>query len=269
MKRVLWAQMRRGEIAEARDKDAVVVLPVGSIEQHGAHLPVGTDSLRVDAIAVRAAEMIDEFPVLVAPLFNYGISPYHMVFPGTITLSVETLCRAVQEICRCIWQHGFRHILILNGHGGNSGSLENAVIQLSAENIIVGWGKASQASREDLQDIFKGEIKRIVHAGEGETSEILYLHPESVDMSLAVKDQSLRMPRDCAHDLGVWFSFAWISGPDDTGLYGDPTLASAETGKKLLEIQAGKVAKFIRAFKAAPVPENWRKGVPSVPVPSK
>ena len=84
-KKIFWQEMRRTEFEEAAAAGAVVVIPMGSTEQHGLHLPVNTDLNCAQSIAVRAAQMVDEFPVIVAPPIWSGLSPHHMPFPGTIT----------------------------------------------------------------------------------------------------------------------------------------------------------------------------------------
>lgn len=98
---------------------AVVVLPVGACEQHGPHLPVGTDFLLAERIAVVAAERIEEFPVLVAPTIAAGSSEHHVPFGGTISVSSETLQRYLAECCDSLVRSGFRRLFLLNAHGGN------------------------------------------------------------------------------------------------------------------------------------------------------
>ena len=99
--------------------DAVVVLPVGACEQHGPHLPVGTDFLLAERIAVAAAERIEAFPVLVAPAVAAGSSAHHVAFGGTISVSSETLQRYLAECGDSLVRSGFRRLFLLNGHGGN------------------------------------------------------------------------------------------------------------------------------------------------------
>ena len=95
MEKYEWQQMRRDEIAEMRDHDAVVILPIGSIEQHGPHLPVNTDIFMAQTVALAAAQALSpDVPVLVAPPLWTGVSPHHMHFTGTLTLSVDTFSRS-------------------------------------------------------------------------------------------------------------------------------------------------------------------------------
>jgi creatinine amidohydrolase/Fe(II)-dependent formamide hydrolase-like protein len=110
--------MRRGEIAEAAREGAVVIVPMGAIEQHGPHLPLNTDIYDALAIAQRAAELVEEFPVLVAPPIWWGLSNEHMDLPGTINVRLETLTAVVSDVCHSIHAHGFDKIVLLSGHGG-------------------------------------------------------------------------------------------------------------------------------------------------------
>src|SRR5262245_30841890 len=112
--------------ARALAPEALVVLPVGAIEQHGPHLPVGTDYFVVEHIARAAAmSLADRVPILVAPALPFGSSHHHLPFGGTLSLSTETYYRALRDLAESLIASGFRRIFILNGHGGN-----NELIQL-------------------------------------------------------------------------------------------------------------------------------------------
>jgi creatinine amidohydrolase len=250
MRTVLWQHLRREEIEQARDAGAVVVLPVGSIEQHGPHLPVDTDILCAYSVAVRAAESIKEFPVLVAPPLAYGLSPHHMAFPASITLSLDIFTSVVKEICRCLWVHGFRHILILNGHGGNVGALTGAVVDLCAEGIIVGSAPYWELGGKEMMALLEGERKEMGHACETETSLVLHLRPDSVAIKNARKDDAL-VGRGVPGVDAVFFAAVFPKG--SSGTMGDPTLATAEKGNRLLEVAAAKTADFLRKYRAKPV----------------
>ena len=107
MEKYVWQHMRRDEIAEMRDHGAVVIVPVGSIEQHGAHLPVDVDIFMAQTVALAAAQALaPDVPVLVAPPVWTGVSPHHMHFTGTLTLSVDTFTQVLRDIVTCMWRHG-------------------------------------------------------------------------------------------------------------------------------------------------------------------
>src|SRR5436190_17297377 len=158
---LLWAELRRDEIAAARDARAVVVVPIGAIEQHGPHLPVNTDISAAWAIAIRLSVACEDPPVLVAPAVPWGVSHYHMVFPGTLTLTVESLSELLLDLCRSIAHNGFRRIVLLNGHGGNAATIETVSTRASAEGLavlpITYWNVVPEAMRE-LSEVDGGHI---------------------------------------------------------------------------------------------------------------
>src|SRR5439155_3312950 len=123
LRTVYWQKLRRPEIAAARDAGAVVLLPVGSTEQHGAHLAVDMDAMGATAVSARAAEQVTEFPVLVAPTVWSGYSPHHMENPGTITLPFDTFAAVLTDVVDSIMRPGFRHVFLINAPGGNIGHL--------------------------------------------------------------------------------------------------------------------------------------------------
>ena len=252
MERYVWQHMRREEIAEMRDHGAVVILPVGSIEQHGRHLPVDTDIFIAEAVALSAAQtLLQEIPVLVAPPIWTGVSPHHMHFTGTLTLSVDTFSQVIREVVTCMWQHGFRHILVLNGHGGNDQTLKSTTLKLGAEGIEIAAATYWDLAAAELAEMVEGERKKVGHACEIETSIMLYLRQEHVDMSTAVKDLGVpptRMP------TGGPVYFWPVFDPGTTGVSGDPTLATAEKGKAFLDVITKNLADFIRTYHKAQVP---------------
>ena len=252
MERYVWQHMRREEIAEMRDHGAVVILPVGSIEQHGRHLPVDTDIFIAEAVALSAAQtLLQEIPVLVAPPIWTGVSPHHMHFTGTLTLSVDTFSQVIREVVTCMWQHGFRHILVLNGHGGNDQTLKSTTLKLGAEGIEIAAATYWDLAAAELAAMVEGDRKKVGHACEIETSIMLYLRQEHVDMNTAVKDLSVpptRMP------TGGPVYFWPVFDPGTTGVSGDPTLATAEKGKAFLEVITQNLADFIRTYHKAQIP---------------
>ncbi len=251
MEKYVWQQMRRDEIAEMRDHDAVVILPVGSIEQHGRHLPVDTDIHMAQTVALGAAQALaGEVPVLVAPPVWSGVSPHHMHFTGTLTLSVDTFSQVLKEIVTCMWQHGFRHILLLNGHGGNDQTMKATALKLGAEGIEVGAVTYWDLAAAEIAALVDGERKSVGHACEVETSLMLYLRQELVDMDTAVTD--LKVPPTRLPTGGpVYF---WpVFDPGTTGVAGDPSHASAEKGKAILEAVVQNLAAFVRRFHKTPI----------------
>ena len=135
--KILWQELKRTEFEEASKANAIVVIPVASIEQHGNHLPVNTDSCDCYAIAQRAAQAIEQFPVLVLPLIWTGFSPYHMPYAGTITIKYQTLLQLLTEVAASVHAHGFKKIFFLNGHGGNGSIIAAIRSKLACEDQIL------------------------------------------------------------------------------------------------------------------------------------
>ena len=228
MKKILWQEMRRTEIEEAAKVDAVVIIPVGSTEQHGDHLPVNTDMNCCYAVAQRAAQSIDEFSVLVLPPIWMGFSPHHMAYPGSITLKYHTFVEVLTQVVASVHAHGFKKILILNGHGGNRSIVDSLRLKLTYEDGIplvayTYWEMPSVP--EEMKRISQTDEGSIGHAGEMETSLQLYLQPELVDIGSA------------AQIPGIW---------------GDPTSGSREKGEQIVNAAVNALVKILRDYHGAP-----------------
>ncbi len=221
MKKILWQEMRRTEIEEAAKADAVVIIPVGSIEQHGNHLPVNTDINCCFSVAKSAAEIIDDFPVLVAPSILEGFSPHHMKYPGTISFKLHTYIDVLTDVATSIAAHGFKKIVFLNGHGGNVGVISSMRRKLMEDNgpSCVGYTYFTLVD-EELKAISEVDFS-IGHAAEMETSLQLYLQPELVDKESAT----------------------WAPG-----VSGDPTRGTYEKGKRLFEAAVNTVVTMIQDY---------------------
>ena len=179
---VLWSERTREEFADWAERGAVVVVPIGAVEQHGLALPVDTDNRQVGFLALEAARRTAA-PVLVTPVIPFGISPHHLMYPaGTITLRVETFLRLLTEVCESIVKHGFDRVLLLNGHGGNMGAISAAALELRSR-----LGCQIQAANwwelilEVFPEVCEGPVTETIgHAGEAEASCVMALTPESV-----------------------------------------------------------------------------------------
>jgi creatinine amidohydrolase len=255
------------EVEQALTHTDAVIIPLGSNEQHGRHLPLGTDSYEAIETAKLIAQKAD---VLVAPVILAGLSSHHMGFPGTITLTPETFEAVVVETAQSLIRHGFRKILIFNGHGGNAVSVAS-IIQ-----------KINQTTPAQAFDLGKIEVPRKellyppipwdVHAGVEETSMMLYLAGSLVDMSKVVNPVLTVPPAVAALDLlgKTEPALAQLAGemrfrPLETGkktstremtdtgsvTTGDIKTATAERGRRELEGFIDAAAKFIEAWRKA------------------
>lgn len=235
-------------------KDTVIVIPVGTLEDHGPHLPLNTDVAIVEAVSRKAVELSKDIS-LVVPTQVHGYSPHHMDFPGTITIQGKVFLDYIQDIVRSLAHHGFRRILIVNGHGSNSAWLENAARLSIVEmpNIlcaVVNWWDIPEVA-EKVKAMRDSERGGTSHACELETSLMLTIRPDLVHMEKAVKDisypTSTYFPaRDFYYPSGPARMMRYWSTLSKTGVMGDPTRASAEKGRVWLEAAVEGLGGIIR-----------------------
>ena len=265
--------MTSQEVGELLKKTDMVIIPVASLEQHGPHLPIGTDFLNGVERAKLVAQKTD---VLVAPILLVGQSPYHMGFPGTITLSSETIVQVYFEAVQSLIQHGFKRILILNAHGGNRAICTFLVdrINQETEGIAVELGEAAAPFRKRTPTASTDTNKDKVfdrHAGIGETSSSLYYIPNLVKMNsaanatLTMPDHLTKMiPQVLAGDQTATLVFlaeglkaeetgkkTSASEMSSTGVWGigDLKQSSAETGRREAEGFVDAAVQFIEKWK--------------------
>ncbi len=239
-----WQLSRRTEVAAAREAGGVVLLPTGSNEQHGEHLPVDTDIVIATAVCQRAAEIASDLPVLIAPPLWSGYSPHHMVFAGSMTLDLHTFQSVVYEICLSIWNQGFRKIMLVNGHGGNIGPLTSVAQRLTSAGHPLLWASHWDLARNEIAQILEGPRKGVGHACEYETSLMLHLQPQHVDMSKAVDFEDTEAVE--LRKAGISIASAFHAG--DPGVHGYPSYATAEKGRRLLEVVGARLAEFVHRF---------------------
>lgn len=248
--RLTWQDVR--DLPKDR---AVVIIPTGAVEQHGPHLSMDTDTVLVTEVARRATALVgDRASVLVTPAFWSGCSAHHMEFPGTLTLSTETFVRALTEIAMSLVKHGFRHILILNGHGHNLDPVRivaRNVRDITAGDVIVTAANYWHFALEDIKRIRTSEVGGIAHACEFETSCMLAASPDGVRMALAERYVPAWKTRYFSMDFNVprnIYVAHHVADFSPRGVFGDPTLASAQKGERFLEAVAARVAEFIVDF---------------------
>ncbi|RLF22388.1 MAG: creatininase family protein [Thermoprotei archaeon] len=237
-----WEELPYGEIEKLAAEGYVVILPVGSMEVHGPHLPLGTDALLAYKASVEAARR--EKAIVLPPLF-YAYVPENRHFPGTISLHGETLLKLLEEICDEVARSGFNKILIVNGHGGNSHLLRLFLREMLFRNkpykvyaIIDAWG----LFREEIEKV--KETKIIGHAGEIETSLVMYAYPDLCRME-KVKGEAKLGTKQLQLLPGLETPVDWICYAVE-GYVGDPRAASAEKGKRLFESWVKALVEVIR-----------------------
>ena len=240
---IYWEQLRSPQLKSLADVNAIVVVPVGSMEQHGPHLPVKVDALLATEVARRAAlKAKTRQPILVTPTVWCGLAEHHMDFCGTLTLDFETFHALLRNLCRSIRHHGFRRIFLLNGHGGNIAALNvicsELVRELDGLRVVSGTYWTLPEVAEKFAEILEVQ-QNVRHAGEAETSMMLALEPELVDQSIL--NQADGTPEIPFYGSGVsrWVSFKEVSA---NGVIGSPSVATAAKGELLLEVASEGIA---------------------------
>jgi creatinine amidohydrolase len=254
-----WEELSVPEIA-ALDRDrTVVVLPLGSVEQHGCHLPVGTDTMLAAAVSHAAAERLARRIAVLPPPW-YGFSPHHMRFAGTVTLSAQTFQAIVEDIAASVVAHGFRRFLVVNGHGGNIGLTD--VLASTLGHRFYGKARIAcltyfQVARDAIAKLRVSQPGGMGHACEFETSMMQHLRGDLV----AIERAAVTYPDPGSAYLGTdllgrslvrtYHDFGDLS---ETGTLGDPSLASAEAGRRFHEAVAEELARFIEDFAGWSIP---------------
>jgi creatinine amidohydrolase len=233
----LLADLRAPQIAEKITERSVIIQPLGAIEQHGPHLPFGTDWFVVDAVAnATVQEYGDAHDLWLLPSLAYTKSNEHAWSSGTVWLSATTMLAALSDIARSVSTLPAKRLVFLNGHGGNSALLNVACREIRLELGLLTFLMHPHVPADHGGTSDPGELGMGIHGGRGETSMMLHVRPDLVDMSVATRN----IPVDLAGNRYVKFggstSFGWLSndfGPD--GHLGDPTGATAEHGKQQFE----------------------------------
>jgi creatinine amidohydrolase/Fe(II)-dependent formamide hydrolase-like protein len=236
----------------------VALLPVGSIEQHGLHLPLDTDAYDADYLARQVAAACSKPRPIVLPLIPYGVSYHHDDFPGTISINNETLTRLVYEVGVSSARNGIKKLVIINGHGGNGPSLNFAAQMINRDSKIFVCVDSGETSDVDIYDLV--ETPNDVHAGEVETSTSLAVRPHLVEMGKArpeVPGFSIRYLNFTSKRGISWY--AYTDRLSETGVMGDPTRATAEKGRKMWQIMIAHLASLVEELKRLTLDEIYQR----------
>ena len=236
------------EVQEYLEKNDVILFPTGSTEQHGKHLAEDNDTFTAYEIAMKVAERTG---VLVAPPMPFGYSIHHMKFPGSITLSFETLVNVYKEVCRSLLHHGFKKIVILNGHGGNTNVISQALREIRDETGQLVYSTLAFP----MERGFGSESLKIIeqegggHACELETSIALHLG----ERVMAEKAEKWTPPKSWT-EFDTKYRGKVNSARDfheitEIGSLGDPTKATEEKGRMLVEALVDDISAFIEDLK--------------------
>lgn len=259
MAQIFYAELTSGETNSFSSKEALVLIPIGSIEQHGQHLPLATDSIISQEITKLVAERINsEIPVLVFPQIPFGKSTEHSSKPGTISLETEVLTKLLHSICRNLAKNGFKKIVFINGHGGNTNLLNTILREIREETgaFVTSIYLYSEILLKEVLERFKLEELDVFHACTLETSFMMALRPELVKMEKASKEKPSKFTKESGHKYlkltgskGIEFSWL-IDDVSNSGVIGDPTKATVELGQEVLKSLIEKICEVLREIKS-------------------
>jgi creatinine amidohydrolase len=245
MASVLWQELTAEELREKAASDAVVVLPVASMEQHGPHLPVGVDTILCGGVCKLAAERAGDVDVVVAPTLWCGMAEHHMAFGGTFTFDIPTYRAVLLALLKSIERHGFHRVVIVNGHGGNIAALAAFLPDFARETSLQVRATTYFLLAQEAMAPFMQEQVSVLHACEVETSMMMALAPEMVRHErlpeafgmLGADLSALTRPT-----VGRYQPFRQMT---ETGVIGDARKATPEKGNAFLEASAEALAKLL------------------------
>ena len=265
LKSRFWADLTTRDFAQLRTvgavEEVVAVLPVAAIEQHGPHLPLSVDTTLVEGIVTAALpELPEDLPVLFLPTQQVGRSIEHIRFPGTLTLSAETIIRLWTEIGESVARAGVRKLVLFNSHGGQVSVMDIVARDLRSRSELmvfsVNWFNLPLG--EEVDGLFTQEENRFgIHAGDVETSMMLALRPQSVDMEQAREFRSTSQDRAEQFDIlgnGRSAKLGWqMQDYNPMGAAGDATLATADKGRAVVEAAGRQLALLLQEVAQVPL----------------
>jgi creatinine amidohydrolase len=259
VKMIRFEELTSADVADLDRDKTVLILPLGSVEQHGNHMPLGTDTMLAHSLSLAAAGRSSGKVVVLPPPW-YGFSAHHMRFAGSVTLRSETLMAIAEDVVGSLVKHGFRRIAIVNGHGGNGGVIDLLASTLGHKH----YGEARiaaltyfQLAREAIAALRRSEAGGMGHACEFETAMVQHIRPDLVRMNLAATAYPDPGSRYLTTDLlggsavRTYLDFADLS---PSGTLGDPSLADPEIGAKFFEAVVAELSAFIDDFRGWTIP---------------
>jgi creatinine amidohydrolase len=269
------------EINDAVELGKVCILPCGAVEQHGHHLPLDVDLVCPGGIAKGAGQALPD-KILVLPTICYGYTGHVMDFPGTINSNYTTFMEHVLDVTRSLAYHGFKKIILLNGHGSNMPNLDLVArrtnLETDAECLVCAWWNLLTVDKKFLPSWRESKFPGgCAHACELETSLYLYLDEENVRKD-KIKSGVISFNED--NNPFTWVDLfsagpatviSWTSSYSDTGVLGEAELATKEKGERVYSEAVKQLCSFVSYFH--PRPKDIRKErhskPPTIPIPWK
>jgi creatinine amidohydrolase len=243
-------EMNALEVRKTVNEKTIAILVFGACENHGDHMPFGSDFIFPTEIAKRLASKVNN--VIVLPAIPYGVSLHHDQFQMTMSINPETLVGVISDLLSSLIQNKIRRVLIINGHDGNIGPIE--VAARSIKNIhpemtiacMESWWILVGQLKKDLFEVWSG----LGHGGEAETSAILAVRPDLVNMESAPKEVIPKLPEN----IRIFWKFDELTS---TGATGAPQKASIEKGNEILQMLEDLLLSFIKEMELS----DWKYGL--------
>ncbi|MEV5965341.1 creatininase family protein [Kribbella sp. NPDC051952] len=237
------AEMTTDQAQEAVRRSPLVILPVGAQEQHGGGMAMSTDTVRAVGVSERVAERLAGRAVI-APVVPYGVSPHHLAFAGTMSLSPATFMSIVRDLIASLQSHGWQRFLVITGHGGNNAALSVLAQEYVRSELLFAWTPITSVVSDLITDVSAVHG----HAGEAETAQMLYLAPDLVqadrlEPGATTLDELSTPARLSRQTRGPRLSVGFDEY-HKRGVLGDPRRATAEDGRLLVETAADRIAAF-------------------------
>jgi len=243
-------EMNAVEVRKTVNEKTIAILVFGACENHGDHLPFGSDFIFPTEIAKRLATKVNN--VIVLPAIPYGVSLHHDQFQMTMSINPETLVGIISDLLSSLIQNKIRRVLIINGHDGNIGPIEVAARSIKNKHpemtiaCLESWWILVGQLKKDLFEVWSG----LGHGGEAETSAILAVRPDLVNMESAPKEVIPKLPEN----IRIFWKFDELTS---TGATGAPQKASIEKGNEILQMLEDLLLSFIKEMELS----DWKYGL--------
>jgi creatinine amidohydrolase len=248
---VVWRELTFEDLNGLAARDAIVLLPIASVEQHGPHLPVGVDSILCENVCKGSAEaLVGEVPVVVAPTVWCGMAEHHMSFGGTFTFDIPTYRAVLLAYLTSIQRAGFRRVAIVNGHGGNMSAMNAFLPDLQRELTLAIRATTYFDLAVDKARLHLERQSSVMHACEMETSMMMVFAPGTVKHERL--GEAVGPVFQDARDVlqPKWQRFRSIMEISANGVLGDARVATVEKGHKLVEACRDGLVAELRAWQA-------------------
>jgi creatinine amidohydrolase len=268
-----WADLSTrhfAQLAASGTDDVVAVLPVAAIEQHGPHLPTSVDTSLVNGVIASALPLLGTTRALFLPTQQVGKSNEHLRFPGTLTLKAETVIALWTELGECVHRAGIKKLVLLNSHGGQISVMDIVArdLRVRLDMLVFSVNWFTLPLGDEVNGLFSADEHRFgIHGGDMETSMMLALTPQTVDMSQARDFKSSSQARHATYPIlgnGSSAKMGWQTQDyNPFGACGNAAIATAEKGHAVINASAQKLAQVLQEISSLPM--NTLVSQPTIP----